>query len=106
MFWIGNYIILYYSKMAPKMAKKYLSRGGTSHMPRDVIFKFLIMLYQGEWVLINADTRERTSREDRLIGRNIPKEHRLPPVQTWRAQNMFALLSNLQQPSSIQVNSS
>ena len=57
-------------------------------------------------VYSNADTRERTSREDRLIGRNIPKEHRLPPVQTWRAQNMFALLSNLQQPSNIQVNSS
>ena len=55
---------------------------------------------------INAYNRERTSREDRLIGRNIPKEHRLPPVQTWRAQNMFALLSNLQQPSNIQVNSS
>ena len=47
--------------------------------------------------VINAHTRERISREDRLIGRNIPKEHRLPPVQTWRAQNMFALLSNLQQ---------
>ena len=48
-------------------------------------------------VAANAHTREHISREDRLIGRNIPKEHRLPPVQTWRAQNMFALLSNLQQ---------
>ena len=34
----------------PKMAKKHLSRGGTSHRPRDLIFGFLLMFYQGEWI--------------------------------------------------------